>query len=74
MTLDLVFVGAEAGRRTLDQLIAEVGVTAHLLTKRLAHMEIFPVSVLTVELAGDAASLTAAQRWIAARGIHRLAA
>ena len=74
MNLDLVFVGADAGRATLGQLTSELGVSFRLLAERVTTMEIFPVSVLTVELAGDAASLTAAQRWIAARGIHRLAA
>lgn len=74
MTLDLVFVGTETGRRTLAQLAAEVGVAARLVAQRAAHMEIFSVHVVTVELAGEPAVLDAAGTWIAARGIHRLAA
>jgi hypothetical protein len=37
-------------------------------------MEIFPVSVLTVELDADAPALDAATSWFARRGIHQLAA
>ncbi len=72
MTLDLVFVGADAGRRTLAQLAAEVGIATRLVAQRATHMEVFSVSVLTVELDGEAPALDAARSWIAARGIHRL--
>ncbi|MBK8462982.1 MAG: hypothetical protein IPL36_08115 [Nigerium sp.] len=74
MTLDLVFVGTDAGRATLGQLTSELGVSFRLLAERVTTMEIFPVSVLTVELSGDGARLDAASRWIASRGVHRLAA
>ncbi|MFT3877961.1 MAG: NIL domain-containing protein [Propioniciclava sp.] len=73
MTLDLVFVGADAGRATLGQLSSELGVSFRLLAQRETTMEIFPVSVLTVELSGDAPRLHEASRWIASRGVHRLA-
>ncbi len=74
MTLDLVFVGTDVGRATLGQLTSELGVSFRLLAERVTTMEIFPVSVLTVELSGDGARLDAASRWIAGRGVHRLAA
>lgn len=74
MTIDLVFVGADAGRATLAQLAAELGVPFRLVAERLTTMEIFPVSVLTVELDADAGALADATTWIARRGIHSLAA
>lgn len=74
MTLDLVFVGPDAGRATLTQLAAELGVTFRLVARRVTTMEIFAVSVLTVELDADAPVLAAATSWFDRRGIHRLAA
>lgn len=71
MTLDLVFVGADAGRAALAQLTAELGVTVRLLGQRVTTMEIFPVNVLTIEV-DAAAQLDAAASWFARRGIHRL--
>ena len=35
MTLDLVFVGADAGRATLGQLTCELGVSFRLLAERV---------------------------------------
>ncbi|MBB1495325.1 hypothetical protein J4N02_08970 [Propioniciclava sp. MC1595] len=72
MTLDLVFVGADAGRAALAQLTAELGVTVRLLGQRVTTMEIFPVNVLTIEVDAAAAQLDAAASWFARRGIHRL--
>lgn len=72
MTLDLVFVGADAGRAALAQFTAESGVRVDLLAERTTTMEIFPVSVLTVTV--DATGGPAAAGWFARRGIHRLAA
>ncbi|HHU39497.1 MAG TPA: hypothetical protein GXZ45_09495 [Propionibacterium sp.] len=71
MTLDLVFVGADAGRHALAQLTAELGVTVRLLAERVTTMEVFAVNVLTVQV--DAAGADAASHWFARRGIHRLA-
>ena len=72
MTLDLVFVGADAGRAALAQLTAELGVTVRLLGQRVTTMEIFPVNVLSIEVDAAAAQLDAAASWFARRGIHRL--
>ena len=72
MTLDLVFVGADAGRAALAQLTAELGVTVRLLGQRVTTMEIFPVNVHTIEVDAAAAQLDAAASWFARRGIHRL--
>lgn len=72
MTLNLVFVGADAGRAALAQLTAELGVTARLLAERVTTMEIFPVSVVTIEVEAAAPQLDAASTWFARRGIHRL--
>ena len=72
MTLDLVFVGADAGRAALAQLTAELGVTVRLLGQRVTTMEIFPVNVLTIEVDAAAAQLDAAASWFTRRGIHRL--
>ena len=72
MTLDLLFVGADAGRGTLAQLAAEVGVNYRLIAQRVTTMEIFPISVLTVELDADESRLDAATSWFARRGIHQL--
>lgn len=72
MTLDLVFVGADAGRAALAQLTAELGVTVRLLGQRVTTMEIFPVNVLTIEVDAAAAQVDAAASWFARRGIHRL--
>lgn len=72
MTLDLVFVGADAGRAALAQLTAELGVTVRLLAERVTTMEIFPVNVVTIEVDAAAAQLDAATRWFARRGIHQL--
>ena len=44
MTLDLLFVGANSGRATLDQLGAELDVRYRLIAQRITTMEIFPVS------------------------------
>ena len=74
MTLDLVFVGADAGRAALAQLTAELGVTVRLLGQRVTTMEIFPVNVLTIEVDAPAPDLDAATSWFARRGIHRLGA
>ena len=74
MTLDLLFDGANSGRATLDQLGAELDVRYRLIAQRITTMEIFPVSVLTVELDADAHALDAATSWFARRGIHQLAA
>ena len=72
MTLDLVFVGADAGRAALAQLTAELGVTVRLLGQRVTTMEIFPVNVLTIEVDAAAAQVDAPASWFARRGIHRL--
>lgn len=72
MTLDLVFVGADAGRAALAQLTAELGVTVRLLGQRVTTMEIFPVNVLTIEVDAAAAQVEATASWFARRGIHRL--
>ncbi|MDN5569758.1 MAG: hypothetical protein L0G22_00620 [Propionibacteriaceae bacterium] len=73
MTLDLVFVQQDAARATFAQLAADLGVTLRLVAQRVTTMEIFPVSVMTVELDADPAALDAATSWFASRGIHRLA-
>ncbi|MGJ3509387.1 hypothetical protein [Enemella sp. A6] len=70
MTLNLAFVGANATQATLAQFTAEVGVGFRLVAQRITQMEIFPVSVVTVEFDTDSAEVP---RWFAARGIHRLA-
>lgn len=72
MTLDLVFVGADAGRAALAQLTAELGVTVRLLHQRVTTMEVFAVNVLTVEVDASAPQVDAATSWFASRGIHRL--
>ncbi|WP_341730017.1 hypothetical protein [Brooklawnia sp.] len=72
MTLDLLFIGADTGRGALSQFAAEVGVSYRLIAQRITTMEIFPVSVLTVELDADATGLDAAASWFARRGIHQL--
>ena len=72
MTIDLVFVGADAGRATLAQLATDLDVRFRLIAQRITTMEIFPVSVVTVELDADAAALDAANTWFARRGIHRV--
>lgn len=72
MTLDLVFVGADAGRAALAQLTAELGLTVRLLAERVTTMEIFPVSVVTIEVDATDPQLDAAASWFARRGIHRL--
>lgn len=74
MTLDLIFVGPDAGRATLAQLATDLDVRFRLIAQRITTMEIFPVSVLTVELDADAPALDAATSWFARRGIHQLAA
>ena len=74
MTLDLLFVGADTGRATLAQLGAELDVQYRLLAERMTHMEIFPVSVLTVELDAAAPVLDAAASWFRRRGIHQMPA
>lgn len=74
MTLDLVFVGTDAGHATLAELAAELGLTYRLVAQRVTTMEIFPVNVVTVELDADAGALAAAGPWFSRRGIHRLAA
>lgn len=74
MTLDLVFIGATTGRRTLAQLAAELGLTVDHLGSRAEASEIFGVSIVSVRLAGEPAALDAAPGWFARRGIHRLAA
>ena len=72
MTLDLIFVGTDAGRATLAQLAADLDVRFRLVAQRITTMEIFPVNVVTVELDADAAALDAATTWFARRGIHRM--
>ncbi len=72
MTLDLVFVGTDAGRATLAQLTAELGLTVRTLADRVTTMEIFPVHVVTVLVDADAPGQAAAASWFARRGIHRL--
>ena len=72
MTLDLVFVGTDAGRATLAQLTAELGLTVRTLADRVTTMEIFPVSVVTVAVDAAGTELDAAASWFARRGIHRL--
>ncbi len=71
MTLSFLFVGADAGRGALAQFAAEVGVGYRLIAQRITTMEIFPVSVLTVELDADA-DREVATSWFARRGIHQL--
>ncbi|WP_232549494.1 NIL domain-containing protein [Propioniciclava soli] len=73
MTLDLVFVQQSAAGATFAQLAADLGVELRLVAQRITTMEIFPVSVLTVELTAEPGLLEAATRWFAQRGIHRLA-
>ena len=72
MTLDLVFVGADAGRAALAQLTAELGVTVRLLGQRVTTMEIFPVNVVTIEVEAATATVDATTSWFARRGIHQL--
>ena len=72
MTLDLVFVGADAGRAALAQLTAELGVTVRLRGQRGPTLEICPVSVLTLDADAAAAQVDATASWFARRGIHRL--
>ncbi len=75
MTLDLVFHGAPTrATHTLEQLAHDLGLAVDLVGERSEGMEIFSVSVLTVQLTGEPQSLDAAGRWFARRGIHRLAA
>ncbi|MDO5535148.1 MAG: NIL domain-containing protein [Propionibacteriaceae bacterium] len=74
MTFNLVFVGADAGRATLAQLTADLGLTVRLLAERVTTMEIFPVNVVTVEVDAAGAEQDAAASWFARRGIHRLPA
>lgn len=74
MTLDLIFHGATAATRTLDQLARDLGVSVDLLDARTTAMEIFAATVLTVRLDGPTERLDAAGPWFARRGIHRLAA
>lgn len=74
MTLDLLFVGANSGRATLDQLGAELDVRYRLIAQRITTMEIFPVSVLTVEVDADLSVLDAVARWFSAHGILQRAA
>ncbi|NLT29290.1 MAG: hypothetical protein GXX86_02360 [Propionibacterium sp.] len=71
MTLDLAFVGGNTTHATLAQFAAEVGVGFRLVAQRITQMEIFPVSVVTVEFDTDTPEVS---RWFAARGIHRIAA
>lgn len=73
MTQSLVFVGAHDGRATLSQLAADLGLSVSLLAEQRRRMEFWLVSVVTVQLDGDAAQLEAARSWIAGRGIHSLA-
>ncbi|MGA4669126.1 NIL domain-containing protein [Propionibacteriaceae bacterium Y1923] len=73
MTLDLVFVGANAGRTALAQLTAELGVSVRILAERVTVMEIFPVNILTIELAASDPQRDEAASWFARRGIHQLA-
>lgn len=75
MNLDLVFHGAPtAAAATLAQLAGDLGVTVDLIARRMQHMEIFSVSVLTVRLGGADQNLDAANAWLARRGVHQLAA
>lgn len=74
MTLDLVFVGAGTGRAALAQLTADLGVRVRIIADRLTTMEIFPVSVLTVEVDADLSVLDAVARWFSAHGILQRAA
>lgn len=72
MTLDLVFVGADAGRAALAQFSADLGVTVRTLADRVTTMEVFRVHVVTIEVAAGAGQADAAASWFARRGIHAL--
>ncbi|WP_040160472.1 NIL domain-containing protein [Nigerium massiliense] len=74
MTTSLVFVGAHDGRATLSQLVHDLGLRVEFIAEQRRRMEFWLVSVVTVQLDGDAEQLAEAGRWIARRGILTLAA